>query len=114
MEIVPPPAPGYGLYIECRWWHDWPLGSWGRYLSLRSVQHQIVEFAEDALLQLVPGDTPVLMHEKWRAEPEEDEEKEKKEEHQGRRGWLMYVSVADSLLWPGSTTDKQVEPYLSV
>lgn len=83
-----PQRSGEGLYIECRGWHDWPLGPWGRYLSLRSVQHQIIEFAEDALLQLVPGDTSVLMHEKWRAKPEEDEEKEKKEEHQGRRGWL--------------------------
>lgn len=88
MEIGPPQRSGEELYIECRGWHDWPLGPWGRYLSLRSVQHQIIEFAEDALLQLVPGDASVLMHEKWRAKPEEDEEKEKKEEHQGRRGWL--------------------------
>lgn len=46
----------------------------GYYLSLRSIQHQIIELAEDALLQLVPGDAPVLMHEKWRSKPREREE----------------------------------------
>lgn len=50
-----------------------PWGSCRHYLGLRSIQHQIIEFAEDALLQLVPGDTPVLVHEKWRAKPEEEE-----------------------------------------
>lgn len=52
----------------------WLLGGVGYYLSLRSIQHQIIELAEDALLQLVPGDAPVLMHEKRRSKPEEEEE----------------------------------------
>lgn len=39
------------------------------YLSLRSIQHQIIQLAENALQQLVPGDVPVLMHQKWRPKP---------------------------------------------
>lgn len=63
---------------------------------MRTVQHQIIEFAEDALLQLVPGDTPVLVHEKWRAKPEEEEEKQEEErEEWGEEAvttqWLIYI-----------------------
>lgn len=39
------------------------------YLTLGSIQHQIIELAEETLLQLVPGDAPVLAHEEWRSKP---------------------------------------------
>lgn len=41
------------------------------YLGLCSVDHQVVELAEDALLQLVPGDGAVLPHQERRSKPEE-------------------------------------------
>lgn len=41
----------------------------GDYLSLRSIQHQIIQLAENALLQLLPGDVPVLVHQKGRPKP---------------------------------------------
>lgn len=50
----------------------WDLG---HYLRLRCIQHQIIEFAEYALLQPVPGYAPVLIHEKRRSKPEKKWEK---------------------------------------
>lgn len=70
------------LYTEGRGSCDRFLGL---YLSLRSIQHQIIELAEDALLQLVPGDTPVLVHEKRRAKPEEEEQKEEVDKEDRRK-----------------------------
>lgn len=84
-----PPKTEYRLYIECWKEHDWPLWSARCYLRLRTVQHQIIEFAEDALLQLVPGDIPVLVHEKWRAEPEEEQEEKRR----------LRLSGCFTLLW---------------
>lgn len=60
-------------------------GCVGHYLSLRTVQHQIIELAEDALLQLVPGDAPVLPHEKWRSKPGGEMNKEGKEVNKNRK-----------------------------
>lgn len=39
------------------------------YLCLSSVDHQVIKLAEDALLQLIPGNRPVLPHEERRPEP---------------------------------------------
>ena len=58
--------------------------SW-HYLSLRSIQHQIIELAEDALLKLVPGDAPVLTHEKWRSKPKRRGEERRGEERRGKK-----------------------------
>lgn len=43
---------------------------WRCYLSLGSIEHQVVELAEDALLQLIPGDAPVLTHQEGRPKPD--------------------------------------------
>lgn len=38
------------------------LNCFEKYLCLSSVDHEIIKLAKDALLKLVPGNTPVLSH----------------------------------------------------
>lgn len=40
-----------------------------QYLCLSSVDHQVIKLAEDALLQLIPGNRPVLPHQERRPKP---------------------------------------------
>lgn len=84
---------------------------------MRSIQHQIIEHAEDALLQLVPGDTPVLVHEKRRAKSEQEEEKKEVDKEDRRKKnermvWLRLRScfsiIKKMLKKQVSTHDEQV------
>lgn len=40
-----------------------------QYLRLSPIDHQVIKLAEDALLQLVPGDGSVLPHQERRSKP---------------------------------------------